>query len=127
MPLGWTYTIRCTIAVIGKSNVENAGVGCLNVNFDKLNKGDVMVTLDAVDILRSTSEKAMSAQRTEAKISDSISLDDALAFAEYFHNNFNYYDNTADGDTYKCIVLSKIHLPAMTIKQAFDQWKSRNV
>lgn len=143
--------------MIGKSNVENAGVGCLNVNFDKLNKGDFMAILDAgtrLDVLRSISEKMWldqnmkpsmhisdvcdiiakidtqdngeDQQRTEAKISDSIPLDDALAFAEYFRHFFEFHDSTDNGNTYRWLNYPVNRLPAMTIKQAFDQWKSRN-
>lgn len=51
---------------------------------------------------------------------------DAIEFAEYFHNNFDYYDCNANGRAYKWIDLSKRNQSAMTMKQIFDYWKSRS-
>jgi len=57
-------------------------------------------------------------------VSGSVAVEDALAFAEYFHNNFDYYDCNANGRVYKWIDLQKRSQSAMTMKQIFDYWHS---
>ena len=57
-------------------------------------------------------------------VSGSVAVEDALAFAEYFHNNFDYYDCNANGRVYKWIDLQKRSQSAMTMKQIFDYWQS---
>ncbi|MEN9370674.1 MAG: hypothetical protein RI952_1539 [Bacteroidota bacterium] len=60
-------------------------------------------------------------------VSDSIrfvAIEDALYFAEYFKNNFDYYDCNANGRIYKWIDLKKRGQSAMTMKQIFDYWLS---
>lgn len=59
-------------------------------------------------------------------VSGSVAVEDALAFAEYFRNNFNYYDCNANGRVYKWIDLQKRGQSAMTMKQIFDYWQSRS-
>lgn len=59
-------------------------------------------------------------------VSGSVAIEDALAFAEYFRNNFDYYDCNANGRVYKWIDLQKRGQSAMTMKQIFDYWKSRS-
>jgi len=54
-----------------------------------------------------------------------VAIEDALAFAEYFRNNFDYYDCNANGRVYKWIDLQKRGQSAMTMKQIFDYWQSR--
>ena len=54
----------------------------------------------------------------------SVAVNDVLAFAEYFHNNFDYYDCNANGRVYKWIDLQKRGQSAMTMKQIFDDWQS---
>ena len=58
--------------------------------------------------------------------SGSVAVEDALAFAEYFRNNFDYYDCNANGRVYKWIDLQKRGQSAMTMKQIFDYWQSRS-
>lgn len=57
-------------------------------------------------------------------ISGLVAVEDALAFAEYFRNNFDYYDCNANGSVYKWIDFQKRGEPAMTMKQIFDYWQS---
>jgi hypothetical protein len=57
-------------------------------------------------------------------VSGSVAVEDALAFAEYFRNNFDYYDCNANGRVYKWIDLQKRGKSAMTMKQIFDYWQS---
>lgn len=52
----------------------------------------------------------------------SVAVKDALAFAEYFHNNFDYYDCNANGRIYKWIDLQERGKSAMTMKQIFEYW-----
>jgi hypothetical protein len=59
-------------------------------------------------------------------VSRSVAVEDVLAFAEYFRNNFDYYDCNANGRVYKWIDLSKRGQSAMTMKQIFDYWQSRS-
>ncbi len=59
-------------------------------------------------------------------VSGSVAVEDALAFAEYFRNNFDYYDCNANGRVYKWIGLKKRCKSAMTMKQIFDYWQSRS-
>lgn len=59
-------------------------------------------------------------------VSGSVAVEDALAFAEYFRNNFDYYDCNANGRIYKWIDLQKRGQSAMTMKQIFDYWWSRS-
>ncbi len=59
-------------------------------------------------------------------VSGSVAVEDALAFAEYFRNNFDYYDCNANGRVYKWIDLQKRGQSAMTMKQIFDYWQSRS-
>jgi hypothetical protein len=58
--------------------------------------------------------------------SGSVAVEDALAFAEYFRNNFDYYDYNANGRVYKWIDLQKRGHSAMTMKQIFEYWQSRS-
>lgn len=57
-------------------------------------------------------------------VSGSVAVEDALAFAEYLSNNFDYYDCNANGHVYKWIDWKKRSQPAMTMKQIFDYWQS---
>jgi hypothetical protein len=56
---------------------------------------------------------------------DNVGVSDAVDFAEYFRNNFDYYDCNANGRVYKWIDLSKRGQPAMPMIQIFNYWKSR--
>ncbi len=60
-------------------------------------------------------------------LSSLVSISDTCTFAEYFHNNFDYYDCNANGRLYKWVESSKRNLPAMSMKQIFDIWKEINV
>lgn len=57
-------------------------------------------------------------------VSGSVAVDDTLAFAEYFRNNFEYYDCNANGRVYKWVDFTKRGQSAMTMKQIFDYWQS---
>ena len=59
-------------------------------------------------------------------VSGSVAVEDALAFAEYFRNNFDYYDCNANGRVYKWIDVQKRGKSAMTMKQIFDYWQSHS-
>lgn len=59
-------------------------------------------------------------------VGNSVSVEDALAFAEYFRNNFDYCDCNANGRVYKWIDLEKRDQSAMTMKQIFEYWLSHN-
>ena len=59
-------------------------------------------------------------------VSGSVSVEDALAFAEYFRNNFDYYDRNANGRVYKWIDHGFAGQSAMTMKQIFDYWQSHS-
>jgi hypothetical protein len=72
------------------------------------------------------SNEAQSQPSCLGAVSGSVAVEDALAFAEYFRNNFAYYDCNANGRVYKWIDLQKCFLPAMTMKQIFDYWQSRS-
>ena len=65
-------------------------------------------------------------QSCQTDVSGSVAVEDALAFAEYFRNNFDYYDCNANGRVYKWIELQKRSQSAMTMKQIFDYWQSRS-
>lgn len=47
----------------------------------------------------------------------SIPIEHALDFAEYFRSNFDYYDNTVNGNIYK-----KKGEQAMTMLDIFENW-----
>ena len=74
----------------------------------------------------STKDEAMavSPNGQQTDVSGSVAVEDALAFAEYFRNNFDYYDCNANGRVYKWIDLQKRGQSAMTMKQIFDYWQS---
>lgn len=55
----------------------------------------------------------------------SVSFADAMAFAEYFRNQFDYYDCNANGRVYKYIDLRKRGQTAMTMEQIFMEWKAK--
>lgn len=65
-------------------------------------------------------------QSCKTDVSGSVAIEDALGFAEYFRNNFDYYHCNANGRVYKFIDLQKRGQSAMTMKQIFDYWKSHN-
>lgn len=62
----------------------------------------------------------------QSLVSGSVAVEDALAFAEYFRNNFDYYDCNANGRVYKWIDFKKRDQSAMTMKQIFDYWQSHS-
>lgn len=53
-----------------------------------------------------------------------VSVEDSISFAEYFRNNFDYYDCNANGRLYKWISLRKDGIPAMSMKQIFNDWQN---
>ncbi len=55
----------------------------------------------------------------------SVSFADALSFAEYFRNQFDYYDCNANGRVYKYIDLRKRGQTAMNMEQIFKEWKAK--
>lgn len=55
----------------------------------------------------------------------SVSFADALAFAEYFRNQFDFYDCNANGRVYKYIDLRKRGQTAMPMEQIFGEWKAK--
>lgn len=59
----------------------------------------------------------------EVDVIDSVSFVDALAFAEYFRDHFNYYDCTSNGSVYKHKLHNRGH--AMTMEQIFVEWKAK--
>lgn len=61
-------------------------------------------------------------QSCQTDVSGSVAVEDALAFAEYFRNNFDYYDCNANGRVYEWVDLTKRGKSAMTMKQIFDDW-----
>ena len=65
-------------------------------------------------------------QSCQTDVSGSVAVEDALAFAEYFRNNFDYYDCNANGSVYQWIDLKKRGQSAMTMKQIFDYWQLRS-
>ena len=71
------------------------------------------------------SNEAQSQPSCLGAVSGSVAIDDALAFAEYFRNQFDYYDCNANGRVYKWINFSKHGQPAMTMKQIFNDWMSK--
>lgn len=73
-----------------------------------------------------TSKQATKKALRKTDVSGSVAVEDALAFAEYFRNNFDYYDCNANGRVYKWIDLQKRGQSAMTMKQIFDYWQSRS-
>ena len=77
------------------------------------------------DVLDFMKDAAIEKLRKHA-VSSSIEVEDALAFAEYFRNNFDYYDCNANGRVYKWIDLQKRDKAAMTMKQIFDYWQSHS-
>lgn len=75
----------------------------------------------------STEVQNLSESQHDAKLDviGSVALADALSFAEYFRNNFDYYDCNANGRVYKWVDLTKRGKSAMTMKQIFDDWLSK--
>ena len=58
------------------------------------------------------------------KPTDLIKVEDALDFAEYFRNHFEYLDSNANGRVYMHIVSSST-ASAKTITQIFNEWISK--
>lgn len=75
---------------------------------------------------KKTSKQATKKALRKADVSGSVAVEDALAFAEYFQDNFDYYDCNANGRVYKWVDLQKRGQSAMTMKQIFDYWQSRS-
>jgi len=99
--------------------IEAALNGSLDgLEFD--NKDDMIEKSTIIEMLKSL-KMLLNEVQTEVKNNDN-----ALAFAEYFHNNFDYYDCNSNGRIYKWIDISKRGLSAMTMGQIFDYWQSHN-
>lgn len=76
--------------------------------------------------IESAVERYESEQLNKPDVSGSVAVEDALAFAEYFRNNFDYYDCNSNGRVYKWIDLKKRGSSAMTMKQIFEYWQSHS-